>query len=110
MNFQRLLKNWKRVVLPPSIHDWWLERQINIEFAQQIKEARTKKNHDEIMRLEYEHRWNLADIHDSRQARIQKKWIRKARKLMIHVTPPNYAHDKERTRIGIIAHLLAKFS
>jgi len=63
MNLTRTLKNWKRVIIPSSIRSWWLEHQINIEFAQQIKEARAKKNHhDEVMRLGYEHRWNLAEI------------------------------------------------
>ena len=73
--------------MPAPIRFWWLERQINSEFAEQIKKAREKKDTEEVRRLEYQHRWNLAEIHDSRQARIQQRWIRKARNLMIPVPP-----------------------
>ena len=94
MNFKRLLKNWKRVVLPSSFRDWWLERQINTEFEAKIKEAREKEDQNEANRLAYERRWNLAEIRDSRQARIQDKWIRKARKFMIPIPSQVFAENK----------------
>src|SRR6266508_2068742 len=100
MNLSRSFKKWKRLIMPSSIRDWWLERQTNIDFAEQIKDDRAKNNKDEVKRLEYEHRWNLADIRDSRQAKIQQKWIRKARKLMIPIPSQNFLMKRRRTKIG----------
>jgi len=87
MNLIPLLKKWKRLIVPTPIRFWWLERQINSEFAEKIKEAKAKKETQEVRRLQDKHSWNLAEIRDSRNARIQRKWIRKAGKLMIPLPP-----------------------
>jgi hypothetical protein len=77
MTLRKLVRNWKRIIVPSSIRDWWLERQINAEFAEKIKDTRAKKDHNEVRKLEHERWWNLTDVGDSRQARIQQKWIGK---------------------------------
>lgn len=83
------LKPWRWLITPDAIRLWWLERQINRDFAAQIKEANSKNDKDAISQLEYNHWFTLTEIHDSRLARIQQKWIRKAEKLMIPVPPQN---------------------
>ena len=82
-------------MVPTFIHDWWCERQINIEFEAKTKEARDKKDQNAVNRLAHDRRWELAEIRDSRQARIQEKWIRKARKFMIPIPHQVFPKDKD---------------
>jgi len=74
---------------------WWLERQIVIEFAEKVKEARIKNDQNKIRELDHERWWNFTDVRHSRQARIQQKWIRKAENLMIFIPSQKFPEDEE---------------